>query len=96
MEPTSLLAWADVMHADFQKVICCHIQNISTVFPVKLIEGYELYLYKNPSRNIYIYLAKSSQFKSTDFASVMFADVISVPSVNESSFGLIFIKFGQL
>ena len=31
---------------------------------------------------MHIYLAKSSRFESTDFASVMIDDVISVPSVN--------------
>ena len=30
--------------------------------PVKLKEGYEPYLYKNPSRNMHIYQAKSSRF----------------------------------
>ena len=35
VEPTSSLAWADVIHADFQRVISRYIQNISTCISSK-------------------------------------------------------------
>ena len=75
VEPTSSLAWAGVIPADFQRVIYLVIENISTCLSCKLKEGYEQYLYKNQSRNRHIYLAKSSLFESTEFASVMIDDV---------------------
>ena len=55
------------------------IQNISIGLSCKLKEGYEQYLYKNPSRNRHIYLAKSSCL------SVMIDDVIGVPSVSQAA-----------
>ena len=55
---------------------------LAFVFPAKLKEGWKLCLYKNPSRNMHIYLAKSFlRFESTDFASVMIDDVGSVSLV---------------
>ena len=54
------------------KRLCLVIYKILTlVFPVNDKEGYELYLYKDPNRNMNIYLAKLSRFESADFASVM-------------------------
>ena len=53
-------------------------KTLALVFPVKLKEGYEPYLYKNPSRNMDIYQAKMLRFESTGFASVMIDDVLSV------------------
>ena len=43
VEPTSSLAWAGVIPADFQRVIYLVIQNISTWLSRKLKEGYEQY-----------------------------------------------------
>ena len=61
------LSWAGVIPIDFQRVIYLVIQNTSTCLSCKLKEGYEQYLYKNPSRNRHIYLAKSSLFVCYDW-----------------------------
>ena len=58
--------------------------TLAPIVPVQLKECYEVYLCKNPSRNIYVYSAKLSRFESNDFASVM--DVISVPGVRKGNF----------
>ena len=67
--------WADVILADFQTVKSHYLHNISTIF---------LYAAERMLRTIIMqifrliqafFLAKSSRFKSADFASVMTDDV---------------------
>ena len=50
-------------------------KTLALIFPVQLIECSELYLWKNPRRNMHVYPAKSSRFESTDFASIMIDDI---------------------
>ena len=50
-------------------------KTLALIIPVQLKECKELYLCKNPSRNIHVYPTKLSRFESTDFTSVMIDDV---------------------
>ena len=50
-------------------------KTLARIFSVRLKECWELYLCKNPIRNMHVYPTKSSRFQSTDFASVMIDDV---------------------
>ena len=67
--------WADVILADFQTVISYYLQNISTMF-FCAAEGMLRTIIMQIFRLIQaFFLAKSSRFKSADFASVMTDDV---------------------
>ena len=76
MELTSSLAWADVIHANFQRVISHYIQSISTCLSCGAQRGLKtIFIQKSRSRYMNIYPAKSSWFESACFASVMIDDV---------------------
>ena len=66
------LAWADVIHADFQRVISRYIQNISTCLSSKSQRGV---------RTIFIQKSKLKYACLPSKIVAVWIDVISVPSV---------------
>ena len=62
--PTSSLPVFKRLYLDIYK-------TLAFTFLAQLKECQELYVWKNTSRNMHVYPAKSSRFESTDFASVM-------------------------
>ena len=86
VEPTSSLAWADVICADFQRVISLYIQNISTCLSCKAQGGLRtIFIQKSKPISISYYQNRRGFYQPilcplwlmTSAA----ADVISVPSV---------------
>ena len=75
IEPTSSLAWADVIHADFQTVMSHHLQNISTYLFCTAERMLRTIIMENSRLIRHAFLSKSTRFESTDFASVMIDDV---------------------
>ena len=75
MEPTSSLAWADVIHADFQTVISRYLQNINT-------QTIKLGMFSFQNRRGLNQPILRPLWWMTSAA----ADVISVPSVSQVIF----------
>ena len=67
--------WADVILADFQKVISRYLQDISTYLSCTVERVLRTILMQKSSRNMHVYPTKSSRFEPTDFESVMIDDV---------------------
>ena len=75
VEPTSSLAWADVIHVDFQRFISRYIQNISTCLPCKAQRGLRT-IFIQKSKPQYAYLPGKIVAVWIDrFASDMIDDV---------------------
>ena len=67
--------WADVILADFQTVMSHYLQNISTIFFSAAERKLRTIIVQIFRLIQAFFLAKSSRFKSADFASVMTDDV---------------------
>ena len=85
VEPTSSLAWADVIRADFQRVLSHYIQNISTCISCRAKRGLRtVFIQKSKPKYAQNHRGLNRPIlRPLWFMTSAAADVISVPSVRD-------------
>ena len=87
MEPTSSLVWADIILADFQRVISCYLQDISTYLTCTAQRVLGNYIYVKIQTELGMFTKQNQQGLNQLIWRLLWlmtsaaADVISVPGV---------------